>query len=154
MKKKNRIGVWFSCNFSGFLAIGKYIVTYGAGEKNCCQWCRFSYLWCNLVTESKSSCQWCTLAFGAVTVGTLLAFFRMWTAINNWNWYINWPARHDFVVDWAVKLQYKQTKTILNRTKLTQQYHEKTFFRGFRPGKTLNRPALLQKLARVMKLWI
>ena len=62
--KKNRIGIWFSCNFSGFLAIGTYIVTYGAGEKSCCQWCRFSYLWCyclwcNLVTKSKSSCQWC-----------------------------------------------------------------------------------------------
>ena len=71
-KKKNRIGVWFSCNFSSFLAIGTYIVTYGAGEKSCCQWCRFSYLWCyclwcNLVTKGKSSCQWCTLAFGAVT---------------------------------------------------------------------------------------
>ena len=68
-KKKNRIGVWFSCNFSGFLAIGTYIVTYGAGEKSCCQWCRFSYLWCycfwwSLVIKSKSSCQWCTLAFG------------------------------------------------------------------------------------------
>ena len=71
-EKKNRIGVWFSCNFSCFPAIGTYIVTYGADEKSCCQWCRFSYLWCyclwcNLVTKSKSSCQWCTLAFGAVT---------------------------------------------------------------------------------------
>ena len=73
-EKKNRIGVWFSCNFSGFLAIGTYIVTYVAGEKCCCQWCRFSYLWCyclwcNLVTESKNSCQWYSLAFGAVTNG-------------------------------------------------------------------------------------
>ena len=71
-EKKNRIGVWFSCSFSGFLAIGTYIVTYGADEKSCCQRCRFSYLWCyclwcNLVTKSKSSCQWCTLASGAVT---------------------------------------------------------------------------------------
>ena len=76
--KKIRIGVWFSCNFSGFLAIGTYIVTYGADEKSCCQWCRFSYLWCcclwcNLVTKSKSSCQWCTLAFGAVTLVCFLA---------------------------------------------------------------------------------
>ena len=73
-EKNIRIRVWFSCNSSGFLAIGTYIVTYGAGEKSCCQWCLFSYLWCycfwcNLVTKSKSSCQWCTLAFGAVTAG-------------------------------------------------------------------------------------
>ena len=71
-EKNIQIGVWFSCNISGFLAIGMYTVTYGAGEKSCCQWCRFSYLWCyclccNLVIKSKSSCQWCTLAFGAVT---------------------------------------------------------------------------------------
>ena len=26
---------------------------------------------------------------------------------------INWPARHDLVVDWAVKLQHKQTKPLL-----------------------------------------
>ena len=42
-----------------------------AGEKSCCQWCRFSYLWCyclwcNLITKSKSSCQWCTLALPLV----------------------------------------------------------------------------------------
>ena len=71
-EKEIRIGVWFSCNFSGFLVIGKYIVTYGAGEKSCCQWCCFSYLWCyclwcNIVTKSKSSCQWCTFAFVVVT---------------------------------------------------------------------------------------
>ena len=69
-KKSDRSLIF--CNFSGFLAIGTYVVTYGAGEKSCCQWCRFAYLWCyclwcNLVTKSKSSCQWWTLAFGAVT---------------------------------------------------------------------------------------
>ena len=83
MKKKNRIGVWFSCIFSGLLAIGTYIVTNGAGEKSCCQWCRFSYLWCyclrcNLVTKGKSSCQWCTLAFGAVTP-RLIWQRRLWS---------------------------------------------------------------------------
>ena len=79
--KNIRIGVWFSCNFSGFLAIGTFIVTYGAGEKSCCQWCRFSYLWCyclwcSLVTKSESSCQWCTLAFGAVILGHPLFRFQ------------------------------------------------------------------------------
>ena len=82
-KKKNRIGVWFSCNFSGFPAIGTYIVTYGAGEKSCCQWCRFSYLWCNLVTKSKISCQWCTLAFGAVTIPTIHEFASRAAIFNN-----------------------------------------------------------------------
>ena len=89
-EKKIRIGVWFSCNFSGFLAIGTYIVTDGAGEKSCCQWCRFSYLWCyclwcNLVTKSKSSCQWCTLAFCAVTTGHYFNIkMRLWVKFKFW----------------------------------------------------------------------
>ena len=106
-KKKNRIGVWFSCNFSGFLTIGTYIVTYGGGEKSCCQWCRFSYLWCyclwcNLVTKSKSSCQWCTLVFGAVTaVKTLIRRRVLWCLIwactvcqgpKNWTLGMKWAA--------------------------------------------------------------
>ena len=120
--KKNRIGVWFSCNFSGFLAIGTYIVTYGAGEKSCCQWCRFSILWCyclccNLVTKSKSSCQECTtLAFGAVTTMSenhILTFEILF-------WHSNWVGKCDFDIQNPILLfELRETIVFL---------HSKSYF--------------------------
>ena len=119
--KKNRIGVWFSCNFSGFLAIGTYIVTYGVGEKSCCQWCRFSYLWCyclwcNLVTKSKSSCQWCTLAFGAVTTMSenhILTFEILF-------WHSNWVGKCYFDIQNRILLfELRETIVFL---------HSKSYF--------------------------
>ena len=46
-----RVGSNFITSLQTVDAIGTHIVTYGTGEKCCCQWYRFSYLLCY--------CLWC-----------------------------------------------------------------------------------------------
>ena len=59
--------IWVGSDFTTSL---KVVLDIGTGEKSCCEWRSFSYLWCcclwcNLVTKSKNS--WCIRVFGAVT---------------------------------------------------------------------------------------